>query len=447
MIELPDETAIFTRTIDIQNSAHSSRLSLKISPKLQKSIESQWLKIVAAHPDIGNDRYLVRILVRDLFGGLNANDLMIQEHWLAFLSDVALAVAEKIFKTIGCDFSKNISIDEIQSICLSTIVNPHQFLAGFNCDFDRDHQLLPSLKAYAYNSIKYAAYPSIRKEFADPNIGRNNLSLFNQYSDPIIDEALAQTRIDRTQIDRDLNLCQSARAYLRQTGTRIDRLQPVDFDRIGDLYRTITGTSSPPVRDRLEQIGVAIRQFTSSRNLSSNISPPGTDRTIEDTLIGSNPQPEKHLELKQQEADEQQVVDICDRWLLSNLDPRDRQILYLRYYFKLKQAQIDPIIGIDQTNISRRLRTIHLGIARSLADSINPSLNISISSLVKPIVELLQENFVGVASRFENRLAICRMIMAASEELAELISIYRKSPLDRIDPILLASIQAIIDRL
>jgi hypothetical protein len=441
MIKLPDETEVFTRVIDYQNLAHSSRLSLKLSPKLHRSLESRWLKIVAAHSDIGNDRYLARILVRDLFDRLNANsrELIVQEHWLSFLSDLALAVAEKIFTIIGGDFSRNISIDEIQSICLSTIVNPRQFLASFNCDFDRENKLLASLKAYAYSSIKYAAYPSIRKEFADPNIGRNNLSLFNQYSDGIIEEALAQTGIDRSQIDRDLNLCQSARAYLRQIGTRIDRLQVADFDLIGDLYRAITGTSPPQVRDRLEQIGAAIRQFTSPRNLSSQISSSGTDRTIEDTLIGSNPQPEKQLELQQKEADEQQVIDICDRWLMSNLEPRDRQILYLRYHFKLKQTQIEPIVNIDQSNISRQLRTIHLGTARSLADTINPTLNITLASLVKPIVELLQENF--------DRLAICRMMMAASEELSELIQLYRKSPLDRLDPILLASIQIIVDRL
>jgi hypothetical protein len=438
MIKLPEETEVFTRVINYQNSARVSHISLKLSPKLQRSLESRWLKIIADSPDIENDRYLARILVRDLFDRLNTNpsDLIIQEHWLAFLSDLALRVAEKIFKTIDGDFSKNISTEEIQSICLATIVNPSRFFVGFNCDFDRSNNLLSSLKSYAYNAIKYAAYPSIRKEFADPNIGRNNLSLFNQYSDGIIDDALTETGIDRTQIDRDLNLCQSARAYLHQTGTRINRLQSIDFDRIGELYRSITGNSPPPVRDRLEQIGAAIRKFTSPHNLSSHISPEGTDRTIEDTFIGSNPQPEKYLELKQQEADWQQVIDICDRWLRSNLDSTNRQIIYLRYHFKLNQKQIEPIVYIDQTNISRRLRRIYLGIARSLADTVNPSLNIQPVSLVKPIVELLQENF--------DRFTIGEINPAASEELAELIQIYRKSPLDRIDPILLARIQTIV---
>ena len=432
-MEVANEISIFTRIIATHpEGSDRARLTLRLCPKLQQSIESQWQATIVANPDSHNSQDLAKLLVADLFDRLNRGlvDPILTEHWLAFLFDLALLVSASIFKTMSRDRYLNIELQDIQSICLSKIVNPQLFFINFNLNLTQTNDLLSSLKAYAYQSIRYAAYPSIRKEFVCPNIGRSNLSLFNQYSDRTIAQALGDLESDRVSIDRDLALCRCARAYLRQMATRIDRLQPNDFQRIGELYQGITGDLPPPVHHRLEQIGAAIRQFTSPRVGSLDL-PIGENSqfrtTIGELTISPNPQPARALELNQIERDWQNILNICDRWLVEHTKPRDRQIIYLRYHFQLKQDAIEPIIGIEQTNISRRLRQIHLGIARSLKEIVNPNGDLDLVKLIKPIVETLQINFDRLmffhTEYINNRIDILTM-----DELIELIQHYRCQP-------------------
>lgn len=459
-MELANELKIFTKIIAIRPQAIGQpRFSLQLSPKLQRSIDTQWQAIIVANPNSHNPQRIAKLLVADLFDRLvrvasprenrDLVDRIFIDHWLAFLGNLALVVSEKIFRTISRDRYLNIELQDIQSICLSQVINPQRFFANFNLNLTNTNDLLSSLKAYAYRSIKYAAYPSIRTQFVCPNIGRSNLSLFNQYSDRKIAQALGEIERDRRAIERDLALCGCAREYLRQSVTRIDLLQPDDFHKIGELYQGITGDLPPPVCERLEQIGSIIRQFISPRvgSLDLPIGENSEDlRTVGDRVMSLAPQPEQALAIAQSERDWQNILDICDRWLVENTTPRDRQIIYLRYHFQLKQNKIEPIIGLDQTNISIRLRQIHLGIARSLTTTINPNPDLDLVTLIKPIVETLQASFDRLIV-FHTKYISNRVDIATINELLELIQQHQRSPANCPNPAAISRIGAILEQL
>jgi hypothetical protein len=451
-MELANEIKIFTKIIANHPQALGQpKFILQLSPKLQRSIDAQWQATIVANPDSHNPQDIAKLLVADLFDRLEQDsvDRIFIDHWLAFLFELALLVSAKIFKTINRDRYLNIALQDIQSICLGQVVDPQRFFANFNLNLTQTNDLLSSLKAYAYQAIKYAAYPSIRNQFLCPNIGRSNLSLFNQYSDQTIAQALGDIEGDRRAIERDLLLCHCARAYLRQRVTRINLLQPDDFHKIGELYQGITGDLPPPVSERLEQIGSTIRQFTSPRIGSLDL-PIGENseylRTIGDRAISLAPQPEQALEIDQTERDWQNILDICDRWLVENTQSRDRQIIYLRYHFRLKQKEIEPIIGIEQTNISRRLRQIHLGIARSLTATINPDPDLVLVTLIKPIVETLQASFDRLIV-FHTKYINNRVDIATMNESIDLIQKHQRLPIERTNPTAISRIGAILEQL
>ena len=451
-MELANEISIFTSTIAVPPQMGArSRSILKLSPRLQQSIELRWQATIAANPDRHHPQDIAKLLVADLFDRLHREvvDPIVTEHWLAFLSDLALAVSDKIFVMISRDRYLNIYLQDVQSICINTIVDPQLFFANFNLSLTKSTDLLSSLKAYAYQSIRYAAYPSIRKEFGCPNIGRSNLSLFNQYSDLVITQSLSNISRDRQSIDRDLSLCRCTRAYLRQMVTRIDRLQPDDFHQIGELYQGITGDLPPPVAQRLEQIGAAIRRFTSPKVGSIDL-PIGKDSddkwTIIDAVVAPNPQPEEVIETKQVAADCKKILDICDRWLVENTTPRDRQIIYLRYHFQLKQAAIEPLVGLDQSNISIRLRQVHRGVARSLIEIVNPDGNIQLVELMKPIIETLQASFDRLKI-FHTKYISNRVDTIVMDELIGSIQKYQQSSAERTNLVAIAKIRSILEQL
>ncbi len=447
-MESSPELQIFTRIIatDPQGLNQSergspARLILQLSPKLQQSIESRWQAIVVANPTVPNPDRISQLLVADLFDRLNQNagDLQIAAHWQAFLYDLALTVAQQIFRTVNRDRHLNIALQDLQSICLNTIVSPQHFFTNFNLHLSHSSDLLVSLRAYAYRAITYAAYPAIRQEFACPNIGRSNLSLLKKYSDRIIDRALSNIERDRAQIERDLALCRCTREYLRQMETRINLLQADDFQRIGELYQGITGDLPPPVRDRLEQIGEAIRHFTSLRIWSLDLpignSKDRTTMTMGINVISPLLQPEQELERNQTTIDCQNILRICDRWLVEHTQSDDRQIIYLRYHFQLKQAPIAMMMKVDQASISRRLRRIHLAIARTLMATINPDLQLELATLIQPIIEILQTSFNRLII-FRNNCIVDLVDIAVMDELAALIDRYPQSPPDLVEAVI-----------
>jgi hypothetical protein len=110
-------------------------------------------------------------------------------------------------------------------------------------------------------------------------------------------------------------------------------------------------------------------------------------------------------------------------------------MLYLRYHFDLKHKVIESIIGIDQTNISKRLRKIHLGLAQVLIKQINLESNTSPVEICKLIVEMLSENF--------EQLSIANIDPDDRRTLAELIQAYREQK----DLDLLQKIRMILERL
>ena len=432
-MSLSPETQVFTKTIAHQNQA---KLTLHSSPKLQKAIESRWQDILEMNPAVEEAEDIFKLLVQNLFDELKdkPSDLLLA-HWLSFLCDLALAASKEIFKMICGQPSQNTFLQDIQSICIGSIGNPQHFFRGFDLKSSSKNNLLISLQAYAYRTIKYSAYPSIRKEFNDPNIGRSNLSLFNRYSDLVLSDALLKIGLEAAQQDQHLALCRCAREYLRQNGKKINQLQPVDFDQIGDLYQVITGDLPPPVHDRLEKIGEAIRRSTSPRLVSLDM-PIGTygDKNwiVADNIASPKPQPDEYIEEQETRID---WINICNSWLKVNIKPRDRQILYLRYHFHLKQEVIGLIVNIDQTVISKILKKINLDIAQFLISKIDPESNTSPLKICKTVVEMLKKNF--------GQLSIASIPPEEGRKLAELIQTYREKP----EPAVIEKIQVVLELL
>jgi hypothetical protein len=430
------EAQIFTKTIAYQDQANFSRLTLQSSPKLQRSIESRWQDILKVNSAVEDTKDIFKILVQDLFDELKDNPSnLLLEHWLSFLCDLALVVSNEIFKITSAKQAKSTCLLDIQSICIGSIGNPARFFLGFDLNSSPKKNLLASLQAYAYRSVKFSAYPAIRKEFSDPNIGRSNLGLFNHYSDVVVSDALLKIGLEPAQQDQYLALCHCAKEYLRQSVKKINQLQPDDFKRIGDLYQVITGDVPPQVRARLEEIGEAIRRSTSPPILSIDM--PISTSSDNNLTIGANiaspePQPDEYAEIQELQSDWRII---CDCWLKANIQPRDQKILYLRYHFDLKHKVIESIIGIDQPNISKRLRKINLGLAQVLIKQINLENNTSPIEICKLVVEMLSENF--------EKLNIANVDPENRKQLAELIQMYRVQP----DPDLLQKIQMILDRL
>ncbi len=429
------EAEIFTKIIAYQEQANFSRLTLKLSNKLQRSIDSRWQAILQANPTVEDTSDVFKILAQNLFDELqdNPSDVLLA-HWLSFLCDLALAVSKAILKIVDVQRSPSCLLD-IQSICIGSIGNPRQFFGGFDLKSSRKSNLLVSLQAYAYRAIKYSAYPAIRQEFGDPNIGRSNLGLFNHYSDAAVSDALLKIGLEPATQDQYFALCRCAKEYLRQNSKKINQLQPDDFDRIGDLYQVITGDLPPPVRDRLEKIGVAIRQSTSPLILSIDMPLSTSDennQTMADTIASLEPQPDVCVEMQDIQSDWR---NICNCWLSANIQPRDRQMLYLRYHCHLKQDVIGSIIRIDQTNVAKRLRKIHLGLARILIQQTNPESSINLIEICKLVVEMLQESF--------DQLSIAQISSEDQQDLAVLIQIYREQK----EPALAEKIRTILERL
>jgi hypothetical protein len=426
---LPPDVELFTKTIAWQDD----RIILTTSLRLEKSIESCWRARLAAHPKVEDERMLVELLVEDLFDLLHDRpvDFRVQQHWVAFLADLALKVASRLFKIVSNNPEDAI---EVQSICLAMIAHPDRFFRGFDRQFNSQADLLSSLKGYGYNTIKYSAYPEIRKTFNNPNIGRSLLSLFNHYSDRVIRQSLVAICTPPSQIDRDLCLGKCAREYLRQTGKRINQLQSLDFDRIGNLYHEITGDLSPPVEKRLEEIGRAISRYTSPSIISNN-TPIGNDAdsnfTLEDTLESPHFQPVDLLEIQEREQKRQRIFDICDRWVTENTNAHKRCLLLLRYGFALNQTQIGCILELNQSNISLPLRQIHSKIAQAIVNEMNADPAVTSTTAIEWVIKVFQENF----SKFDVIQQIDRATIQALITLMGELKIWLKQKENRSQPL------------
>lgn len=103
-----------------------------------------------------------------------------------------------------------------------------------------------------------------------------------------------------------------------------------------------------------EEIAVAI---DSSRGVESIYKENSSDddRTIENRLISEDDESEKitnKLALKQ---------------LIENLEDREKEIIYLRYYKDKTQTQVAKILGITQVQVSRIEKKILTGMKTKLA--------------------------------------------------------------------------------
>ncbi len=153
---MPDDVKIFTKTPGL--SEDGSRIVLRSCPRLQAAIESRWRDIVATHPDRNMPEDGVKILVQDLLSELSANphDKYIKAFWGSLLLVMAIKVTCRLARTTDLYF------DDIQFACMAGICNIHEFFSSI----DRDRILLPHLKAYAYQKIKYCSYSYLSSQMS-----------------------------------------------------------------------------------------------------------------------------------------------------------------------------------------------------------------------------------------------------------------------------------------
>jgi RNA polymerase sigma-B factor len=72
-------------------------------------------------------------------------------------------------------------------------------------------------------------------------------------------------------------------------------------------------------------------------------------------------------------ADVESSIDsVYLRQLLSELDPRERTILYLRYFGQLSQSEIAERVGISQVHVSRLLRSSVTALRAKVDESADP---------------------------------------------------------------------------
>jgi RNA polymerase sigma factor (sigma-70 family) len=418
------------------------RIVLHPCSKLTKSIEDRWRDIVATNPPSIDDSTASKLLIQSLFLLLiqESRVTIIEQHWLSFFYYIALQVANKIRHHVS--YQDITTVLTIQQACLASIGNIYSFFNGFNRDYNEYKNLLSGLKGYAYNTIKYRAYPYLRVDFNDPNLGRSNLSLPFRYSKVVTERAIEEcNKISKEEIKYLLSLPDLTKDYLRQVGKNIDRLDEKDWRYLADVYASTTGQLVTDVKQKLETVGAAIRKsmathYNWTRSLDEQLNDTETNNqnTLLDTIESEVISPEDGEE-------NQQAIEVCDRYLNANTNPHQRAILYLRFYWDLQQTEIAQIFNIDQSNISRQIRSICVKLVQNLMEEINPHSQIEIDRAV--ILKLVTE----MLSTHIHCWTIFPPHSQSSQTLGRLIQEYQQSDESPKRSALITEIRTILDRL
>jgi hypothetical protein len=373
---------VFAQRIALCGSRRGG-LKMQECPMLGQSIQDLYQQVCQS---VATEE-LRGVLVQHLLQELCHNEHpLIVKHWLSFLQSTALKVANKVYG-VHCNYQDaTFSLEDTQSNCCVAIGQPREFFAGFKVNQTRTATLLVSLKSYAFNKILYSTYPLIRNEVGDRDLGRTNLGLFNRYSSKRIAEALRCSGFNQAEIEQVyLPLQGCAREYLRQNAIRVNQLTPDDFEKIGELYQKITGDLPPPIVDSLETIGRSLRRFMDPPTISTDPLDRDENVSVVSTLRSPLAQPEEEL-------GRQDIFAAIDRWLsLAAPSKQQLQILWLKYHCDLNQVSIARMMSSDQSQVCRRLRQVHVAIAKALLAEFNPDGDRSPMGILNPIIEVLTD--------------------------------------------------------
>lgn len=394
----------------------------RLRQSLQEMCQSQFV------PTAGFLGVFVQHLLQELH---QQQHPLIVKHWLSFLHTTTLEVANKVYSVHRNYQGATFSLEDTQSNCFAAIGPAEEFFAGFKINQPRAATLLISLKSYAFNRILYSTYPLIRNEVGDQNLDLTNLGLFNRYSPKRIAQALRCSGFNQTEIDRVyLPLQGCAREYLRHNARTVNQLTPDDFQRIGELYQSTIGDLPPPVVDSLETIGKSLRRFMDPPMISTDPVDGDGSGSIGATLSSPMAQPEAELA-------RQEIFAAVDRWLSSAAPSQQQlQILWLKYHCCLKQSLIAAMMRIDQPLVCRRLRQVHVAIAKALLAEFNPDSNNSPMEILNPIIEILEDRI--------NDFSINQNNPTARRDLDLLIEEQNSLPLAQLSTDLPQSVQRIL---
>jgi Sigma-70, region 4 len=369
----PNDVQRFTRTL-VENS--NGRMVLGKSDRLQAAIESRIQTIITNNPTIASsEAEIIKLLVWDLVEELRGGSAsrILADHWISFLLVTAKEFANY---NKNAAYARQVNSADFEDYCLGSIVDPtifiNNFFNGLKTYNTQETNLSIRLRRYASGIIRNLVKARIAKELGDPTPGRTDIGLSIRFGKKLTKSALERTDIDPLDIERYLNFRQCVKAYLEQQREeerlipesqlsrndriRINNLKPGDLNEISRLYRANARESSPPIMETLEIIGAAVRYHI------QNPLPP------EPASIGS--------------GIDEEIIIMCARSCIywssersGNLEPRDREILYLHYHCQLTQSEIAPIFNVNQGNISRPLSKIKAEISTHFLEVLSQYIN------------------------------------------------------------------------
>jgi hypothetical protein len=340
--------------------------------KIQAHFDRWYIEGQTQH---GLDRSsLIDLLAQHLLAKLQRHpeDPIVQQHWIAFLMHRCVTVGWKIWRFNPQQTRSFGLFEDIVVYGYSKIANPDEFITNFKPGTSQLVSGLNHLKAFIDGRIRYSIFPYLRQESGDPNFGRSNLGVAARHSRSEIIKAL-QCLHPADRVNDEIILWQCFDSYRRETGIHVNRLVETDFEQIGQWYQQrldcsidLTGAK---IRQQLEEIGNAVRQYKSCQPLSldASIITQGKNNTGSISLGETNLINDGDLLAAQSSQEILQLVrrevkKMIDERSLSNNNPSCQQLFWLYYGLKLKQQQIGKIIdrnfGLTNNpgNVSRRMR-------------------------------------------------------------------------------------------
>ena len=125
--------------------------------------------------------------------------------------------------------------------------------------------------------------------------------------------------------------------------------------------RVVVSAFAAPLDPTLEELaklsGVEVSEVVEALNVSF---PPISLTCSEDEKGGQ-------FDIPTPSPDEEITNELSVRQLLMRLEPKDRKLIYLRYFKNLTQVQTAEILGMKQVQVSRREKKL-LGIMRKMLE-------------------------------------------------------------------------------
>jgi DNA-directed RNA polymerase specialized sigma subunit len=313
-------------------------------------------------------------------------DILLRKHWLSFLLRRCEKVAIAILRLIPTS-SHSCSFSDLFQMGIEVVNDPAQFFINFDKRRFNHNYWYPTLKTFADSKIKHFLFPKIRELTGRITLGLTNLGLASRASRKQVSEALKQLKSSKN-ISQYLLAWQCFQEVKKSIKLEIRKFQAEHFQLIATRYNQFqkqlafsqfTLINGATIRDWLEEIGGSIRQLLEPQLIS-------VDRQFEkeEPLIITLPfvmRTDVDL-LGNWEKDRTQIalIEFINSLLSKPEKLSDRQILLLRYGFKLNQSKIAEELKKNQSTIHHKLNSLHQKILSQIGEWIRQNLEIEPTS-------------------------------------------------------------------